>query len=86
MKELGYYIPKTNENSYPIAKDQPVIQINDVDIDSRVWPTRRIASALDCLSWSTTAESCEFTCIGWRPRALRPGTRPSLILFRSRVD
>ena len=36
LKELGFYIPKTNENSYPIAKDQPVaIQINDVDIDHR---------------------------------------------------
>ena len=36
MKELGYYIPKTNERSHPIAMGQPtVIQINDVDIDSR---------------------------------------------------
>ena len=36
MKELGYYIPKTNERSHPIAMGQPtVIQINDVDIDAR---------------------------------------------------
>jgi len=36
MKELGYYIPKTNERSHPIAMGQPTaIQINDVDIDAR---------------------------------------------------
>ena len=35
MKELGYYIPKTNERSHPIAMGQPTaIQINDVDIDA----------------------------------------------------
>jgi hypothetical protein len=26
------------------------------------------------------------TCAGWLPRALRPGTRPALVLCRSRVD
>ena len=36
LKELGYYIPKTNERSHPMDKEQPVaIQINDVDIDHR---------------------------------------------------
>jgi hypothetical protein len=36
LKELGYYIPKTNKNSYPIDESQPTaIQINDVDIDHR---------------------------------------------------
>lgn len=36
LKELGYYIPKTNRNSYPISEGQPVaIQMNDVDIDHR---------------------------------------------------
>jgi hypothetical protein len=36
IKELGYYIPKPNKNSYPISKGQPVaIQMNDVDIDHR---------------------------------------------------
>jgi hypothetical protein len=36
LKELGYYIPKTNKSSYPIADGQPVaIQMNDVDIDHR---------------------------------------------------
>jgi len=36
LKELGYYIPKTNKNSYPISQGQPVvIQINEVDLDPR---------------------------------------------------
>ena len=36
LKEVGYYIPKTNKNSYPISEGQPVaIQMNDVDIDHR---------------------------------------------------
>ena len=36
IKELGYYLPKPNKNSYPISKGQPVaIQMNDVDIDHR---------------------------------------------------
>ena len=36
LKELGYYIPKTTKNSYPISEGQPVaIQMNDVDIDHR---------------------------------------------------
>jgi len=36
IKELGHYIPKTTENSYPISEGQPVaIQMNDVDIDHR---------------------------------------------------
>jgi hypothetical protein len=36
LKEVGYYIPKTNKNSHPISKNQPTaIQINDVDIDHR---------------------------------------------------
>lgn len=36
IKELGYYIPKPNKNSYPISQGQPVaIQMNDVDIDHR---------------------------------------------------
>ena len=36
LKEVGYYIPKTNSQSHPIAKGQPTaIQINDVTIDHR---------------------------------------------------
>lgn len=36
LRELGYYIPKTNANSHPMAKGQPTaIQINDVEIDHR---------------------------------------------------
>jgi len=35
LKEVGYYIPKINSNSHPIAKGQPTaIQINDVDLDT----------------------------------------------------
>jgi hypothetical protein len=35
-REVGYYVPKTNANSYPAAQGQKVaIQINDVDIDHR---------------------------------------------------
>ncbi len=36
LKEVGYYVPKTNALSHPITKGQPTaIQINDVDIDHR---------------------------------------------------
>jgi hypothetical protein len=54
LKELGYYIPKTNGNSHPIAKDQPtVIQINDVDIDHRglAYAADRIGTGLFILEY-----------------------------------
>lgn len=36
LKEVGFYIPRPNKNSYPMEEGQPVvIQINDVDIDHR---------------------------------------------------
>ena len=36
LTELGHYIPKTNENSYPISAGQETaIQINDVTLDDR---------------------------------------------------
>ena len=36
LTELGYYIPKTNEYSYPMAGDnKTAIQINDVTLDHR---------------------------------------------------
>jgi hypothetical protein len=56
LKELGYYLPKTNERSHPIAKDQPtVIQINDVDIDARglAFASDRIGTGLFILEYKT---------------------------------
>lgn len=55
LKELGYYIPKTNGSSHPIAKDQPtVIQINDVDIDHRglAYASDRIGTGLFVLEYT----------------------------------
>jgi hypothetical protein len=44
MKEGGYYIPKPNKNSYPIADGQPVaIRMNDATSIIAVSPMRRIA-------------------------------------------
>ena len=54
MKELGYYIPKTNERSHPIAMGQPTaIQINDVDIDSRglAYASDRVGTGLFILEY-----------------------------------
>ena len=55
LKELGYYIPKTNKNSYPIAKGQPVaIQMNDVDIDHRglAYTSDRVGTGLFVLEYT----------------------------------
>jgi len=55
LQELGYYIPKTNERSHPIDKDQPVaIQINDVDIDHRglAYASDRIGTGLFILEYT----------------------------------
>jgi hypothetical protein len=55
LKELGYYIPKTNRNSHPIVKGQPtVIQINDVDIDHRglVYASDRVGTGLFVLEYT----------------------------------
>jgi hypothetical protein len=54
MKELGYYIPKTNERSHPIAMGQPTaIQINDVDIDARglAYASDRVGTGLFILEY-----------------------------------
>ena len=54
IEELGYYIPKTNKNSYAIDKEQPiVIQINDVDIDHRglVYASDRVGTGLFILEY-----------------------------------
>jgi len=55
LKELGYYIPKTNKNSYPIAEGQPVaIQMNDVDIDHRglAYAVDRVGTGLFILEYT----------------------------------
>jgi hypothetical protein len=55
LKELGYYVPKTNERSHPIDKDQPVaIQINDVDIDHRglAYASDRVGTGLFILEYT----------------------------------
>ena len=55
MKELGYYIPKTNERSYPIEEGQPTaIQINDVDIDHRglAYASDRVGTGLFVLEYT----------------------------------
>jgi len=55
MKELGYYIPKTNQNSHPLAKGQPTaIQINDVDIDHRglAYASDRVGTGLFVLEYT----------------------------------
>jgi hypothetical protein len=49
LKEVGYYVPKTNALSHPITKGQPTaIQINDVDIDHRglAYVSDRVGSGL----------------------------------------
>ena len=55
LQELGYYIPKTNERSHPVAKNQPVaIQINDVDIDHRglAYASDRVGTGLFILEYT----------------------------------
>jgi hypothetical protein len=60
MKEIGYYIPKTNERSHPVAKDQPVaIQMNDVDIDARglAYASDRVGTGLFILQYTGNANA-----------------------------
>ena len=55
LREVGHYIPKTNERSYPIAEGQPVaIQINDVDIDHRglAYAVDRVGTGLFVLEYT----------------------------------
>jgi hypothetical protein len=55
MREVGYYIPKTNERSHPISKGQPVvIQMNDVDIDHRglAYASDRVGTGLFILEYT----------------------------------
>ena len=56
---LGYYIPKTNQRSFPIEEGQPVaIQINDVDIDHRglAYASDRVGSGLFILEYTGRAK------------------------------
>src|SRR5688572_15499387 len=49
LKELGYYIPKTNAKSHPMnAKQNTAIQINDVTVDHRglAYATDRVGTGL----------------------------------------
>ena len=55
LKEIGHYLPKTNQNSHPITKDQPtVIQMNDVDIDHRglAYASDRVGTGLFILEYT----------------------------------
>jgi hypothetical protein len=55
LKEIGHYLPKTNERSHPITKDQPtVIQMNDVDIDHRglAYASDRVGTGLFILEYT----------------------------------
>ena len=54
MREVGYYVPETNENSHPIAEGEPtVIQINDVAVDARgyVYASDRVGGGLFVLRY-----------------------------------
>lgn len=49
LRELGYYIPKTNENSHPMSEGQKTaIQINDVTLDHRglAYATDRVGTGM----------------------------------------
>jgi hypothetical protein len=57
LKEIGFYLPKTNKNSYPISEGQPVaIQMNDVDIDHRglAYAVDRAGAGLFILEYTGT--------------------------------
>lgn len=54
MREVGYYIPETNESSHPIEQGQPtVIQINDVAVDRRglLYASDRVGTGLFVLRY-----------------------------------
>ena len=60
INELGFYIPKTNKNSYPISEGQPTaIQINDVDIDHRglAYASDRVGTGLFVLEYTGKKKS-----------------------------
>jgi hypothetical protein len=58
LKELGYYIPKTNANSHPMGpKQKTAIQINDVTIDHRglAYATDRVGTGLFIVEYTGPA-------------------------------
>ena len=55
LKEVGHYLPETNENSHPLFEGQPIaIQINDVDLDRRglAYVSDRIGTGLFILEYT----------------------------------
>jgi hypothetical protein len=59
IEELGYYIPKPNQHSFPIEEGQPVaIQINDIDIDHRglAYASDRVGGGLFVLEYTGPAK------------------------------
>lgn len=55
LKEVGYYVPKTNKNSHPIVKGQKTaIQMNDVDLDHRglAYASDRVGTGLFVLEYT----------------------------------
>ena len=55
LKEVGHYLPETNENSHPLFEGQPVaIQINDVDLDRRglAYVSDRVGTGLFILEYT----------------------------------
>ncbi len=55
LREVGHYIPKTNERSHPPMAGQPTaIQINDVEIDHRglAYASDRVGSGLFILEYT----------------------------------
>ena len=55
MREVGYFLPSTNENSHPIEQGQPtVIQINDVAVDRRglLYASDRVGTGLFVLRYT----------------------------------
>ena len=58
LREVGYYIPKTNAFSHPIVKNQPVtIHMNDIDIDHRglAYASDRVGAGLFVLQYTAPA-------------------------------
>ncbi len=55
MREIGYYIPKTNEDSHPMSEGQKTaIQINDVTLDHRglAYATDRVGTGVFILEYT----------------------------------
>ena len=54
LKEVGYYIPKTNTNSRMSKGQKTAIQINDVTIDHRglVYASDRVGTGLFVLEYT----------------------------------